>query len=441
MPRATESSCDLVIIRDLPNPKPRMPPTTHDQLTATLDWIAAPGEVRLDPPAFHPFPARMPVWLAKEIIERLTSPGDLVADPMVGSGTTAIAARQASRGFAGCDVDPMALLLARVGTTSFESRSAAAALSKLRERATRRVDAGLKVEAVRSHFDDEERGFLRYWFPARSQKELFALSEEIRGLPRGKRRDLAWTVFSSLIIAKSAGASYALDIARSRPHKVEEKPIAAPLDAWDKRVRTVLGRLPFRDSPSPAYPVSIRRSDARDVAPAGGTARLVVTSPPYINAIDYLRGHKFSLLWMGHELASLREVRGGMIGSERGMYSPDSLPCAIEGQIVDEISERRRLGLVRRYLSDMRRVLIQIHASLVPGGCVVMALGPSIVDPSRSDAGDVMGSLAEAVGFKVAGWRFRPLEVTRRSLPFPTSKRNPLAQRMEGEVFLGLRRE
>lgn len=418
-----------------------MQASTHDQLTATLDWIAAPAEVRLDPPSFHPFPARMPVWLARGIIERLSVPGDLVADPMVGSGTTGIAARQASRSFAGCDVDPMALLLARVGTTSFEPRAAEAALSELRERATRRVDGGMKVEAVRSHFDDEEQSFLRYWFPARSQKELFALSEEIRRLPGGKRRDLAWTVFSSLIIAKSSGASYALDIARSRPHKVADKPVAAPLEAWDRRARAVLGRLPFRDAGPPAHPVTIRRCDAREEAAARGTARLVVTSPPYINAIDYMRGHKFSLLWMGHELESLRAVRGGMIGSERGMYSPDSLPSAVECRIVEEIGERRRLGLVRRYLSDMRRVLIQMRSALASGGCAVMALGPSIVDPSRPDAGEVMGDLAEAVGFRMAGWRFRPLEATRRSLPFPTSERNPLGQRMEGEVFLGLRRE
>ena len=30
-----------------------------------------------------------------------------------------------------------------------------------------------------------------------------------------------------------------------------------------------------------------------------GSVDLTVTSPPYLNAIDYLRGHKMSLVWMG----------------------------------------------------------------------------------------------------------------------------------------------
>lgn len=415
-----------------------MPDAPANQLEDTLDWIAAPAEVRLDPPSYHPFPARMPVWLAKEIIERLTEAGDTVADPMVGSGTTAIAALQAGRSFVGADIDPMALLLARVGVTAYDTSRIQESMSNVAVGARRRLNGGLRVETVRSYFEDEEQGFLKYWFPPRSQKELFALASEIGALPAGKTRDLAWAIFSSLIIAKSAGASFALDIARSRPHKVEAKEVLVPLEGWVRRTKSVLARLPFADGQRPSETVSIRRSDARETAVAAGTANLVLTSPPYINAIDYMRGHKFSLLWMGHELESLREVRGGMIGSERGMYSPDSLPPAIERQIVNDINERRRLGLVRRYLSDMRRVLENVKTSLAPGGIAIIALGPSIIQPGAADAGLVMGSLAESVGLRSAGWRFRPLEPSRRSLPFPVSKRNPLGLRMEGEVFLGL---
>lgn len=417
-------------------------PLATSKLSETLDWIATPAEIRLDPPAYHPFPARMPVWLAKEIIERLTGPGDVVADPMVGSGTTAIAALKAGREFVGADIDPMALLLARVGVASYARARAERAMAEIAAGASRRLNAGLRVGTVRSHFDEEEQGFLRYWFPPRSQKELFALASEIASLPAGKTRDLAWTIFSSLIIAKSAGASFALDIARSRPHKVDEKDVLVPLEGWDRRTKSVLARLPFSDSASPSTSASIRRVDARETAVANGSARLVLTSPPYLNAIDYMRAHKFSLLWMGHELDALRDVRGGMIGSERGMYSPDSLPSAMERQIVSDIGERRRLGLVRRYLSDMRRVLINIKATLAPGGAAIVALGPSIVEPGSADAGDVMAALAESVGLRQAGWRFRLLEPSRRSLPFPVSKhsRNPLAQRMNGEVFLGLTR-
>ena len=41
---------------------------------------------------FHAFPAKFPPQLPKKFIEGLTEPGDVVIDPMVGSGTTIVEA-------------------------------------------------------------------------------------------------------------------------------------------------------------------------------------------------------------------------------------------------------------------------------------------------------------------------------------------------------------
>jgi 16S rRNA G966 N2-methylase RsmD len=48
-----------------------------------------------------------------KIVERLTEPGELVVDPFVGSGTTAIACVRLQRRFVGCDIDPQAVAIAR----------------------------------------------------------------------------------------------------------------------------------------------------------------------------------------------------------------------------------------------------------------------------------------------------------------------------------------
>jgi len=70
-------------------------------LRGVLAQLARPEESpRHDRPRFHPFPARMPIWLARGIIEELTDPGDTVLDQVVGSSTTAIAGLQAGRAVA-----------------------------------------------------------------------------------------------------------------------------------------------------------------------------------------------------------------------------------------------------------------------------------------------------------------------------------------------------
>jgi DNA modification methylase len=80
-----------------------------DFLEETLDVWEIPPEsaTRIGHPA--PFPVELPARL----IELYTYRGDLVLDPFVGSGTTAVAAVRTGRHFAGYDVDPTYIDLAR----------------------------------------------------------------------------------------------------------------------------------------------------------------------------------------------------------------------------------------------------------------------------------------------------------------------------------------
>jgi len=63
---------------------------------------------------FHSFPARFPPQLPRKFIKGLTHSGDVILDPMVGSGTTVLEAFLAGRRGVGFDIDPLALLVSRV---------------------------------------------------------------------------------------------------------------------------------------------------------------------------------------------------------------------------------------------------------------------------------------------------------------------------------------
>ena len=51
-------------------------------------------------------PTQKPLDLFEKIIEKHSRPGDVVVDPFLGSGTTAVAARNTGRAFIGGDIDP-----------------------------------------------------------------------------------------------------------------------------------------------------------------------------------------------------------------------------------------------------------------------------------------------------------------------------------------------
>jgi len=62
----------------------------------------------------HAFPAKFPPQLPRKFITGLTYPGDIVLDPMMGSGTTVLEAFLAARKGIGVDIDPMALRLCKM---------------------------------------------------------------------------------------------------------------------------------------------------------------------------------------------------------------------------------------------------------------------------------------------------------------------------------------
>jgi DNA modification methylase len=73
---------------------------------------------------FHSFPAKFPPQLPRVFIHELTNKGDIVLDPMVGSGTTIVEASLAGRKGIGFDIDPLALKIAEVKTFPIDLKKA-----------------------------------------------------------------------------------------------------------------------------------------------------------------------------------------------------------------------------------------------------------------------------------------------------------------------------
>lgn len=66
---------------------------------------------------FYRYPARFAPELAREAIQTFTKPGDVVLDPFMGGGTSAVEALILRRRFVGVDVNPIAKFLTKVKTS------------------------------------------------------------------------------------------------------------------------------------------------------------------------------------------------------------------------------------------------------------------------------------------------------------------------------------
>lgn len=420
-----------------------MPNLTARQVSDILKQVQGSRRKaqQFDHVPIHPFPARMPAALAEFLIEQLTNAGDAILDPMVGSGTTLVAARRMGRRAIGFDLDPLSVTLSRTVTATHDRQTLAEAHDRVFQASNEMLQTRSRLlQNLHMDFDEPARAFLDYWFPPRSQLELFALRAAIGAEGNERVRDFLWLVFSSLIIAKSAGASYALDLAHSRPHRDTKKRIVWPLEAWTARFQRAARGLPFASSQESLPQAIVRVGDARHLGLEDGSVDFVLTSPPYRLAIDYMRAHKFALIWMGHELDRLSAVRSNMIGAERALLSPDGLPSSVEDALNRSIPLPSYRGVIRRYVSDLQASLREIQRVLKSGAVAVVVVGPSIISRSRHDAPELMRHLASAAGLELLATVERRLNTSRRALPAPSkvSAGNALHRRMRREFLVAL---
>jgi DNA modification methylase len=401
--------------------------------------MALPKDLR----SIHPFPARMAPELVWDELPRRSTKRLRILDPMAGSGTTLVTAKLRGHEAIGFDRDPLAVLIARSWLTSakpedVESR-AAEVLNKARLRARY-----IKISDAYPHAaDDETKAFVRYWFDRTNRVQLAALSRIISRMDDPAIRNLMWCAFSRLIITKKIGVSLAMDVSHSRPHRSYKKAPVNAFDRFERAVRQVIKSSPFSNY-GPAYPAgSMNFADARTLPLKDNSVDMVVTSPPYLNAIDYIRGHKPSLIWMGYRLDTLRGIRTTNLGAETSVEAEGNDPNTerIMGMMcpVNSLSSRNA-GMLRRYVRDMRGVLSETKRVLRSGKKAVFVVGNCSVRDVFIRNSKCIEGLAGELGMAVTKIRSRPLPDNRRYLPPPESQSagTALKKRMRSEVILTL---
>lgn len=387
----------------------------------------------------HPFPARMAAGLALEVLSNLRRPATIL-DPMVGSGTALAIARANGHRCIGFDVDPLAVLISRVWTQTVNAREVRQRAGQVLKRA-RRIATDLKSrDAYPVAADLETRAFVRYWFDDYARRQLAALSMAIRGVTDEGVRETLWCAFSRQIIAKQSGASLALDLAHSRPHRAFDRAPRKPFQMFLAAVERVIAGCVHRGSRGCGPVASVELGDARRMPLADRSVDLVFTSPPYLNAIDYLRCSKFSLVWMGYSVAALREIRSTSIGAEVRAASD-----AIHDEMVSHLRLRPALsprmnGVLRRYVEDTSQALREVARVLAPRGRAVYVVGENTIRGTYIPTSQIITRLAASAGLQLASRHFRDLPSNRRYLPPPGAGRTTLDTRIRREVILTFER-
>jgi hypothetical protein len=388
----------------------------------------------------HPFPARMAPSIAFNHLRTARRRRLTVLDPMVGSGTTVIAARREGHVGIGFDTDPLAQLLAKVSVADVNAKLLSGRAVAVYERTCRDYRAISQAEAYPAGADEETKRFIRYWFDVSARRQLTALSRAIDAHGHGQK-PMLWCAFSRLIVAKDVGASLARDLSHSRPHRAYKRSPIRPLQEFLAEVRFIAKNSVFTDVAKKRPPATVRASDARRLPLDGGSVDLVITSPPYLNAIDYIRCSKFTLVWLGHQIADLRKLRASNVGTE--VSQRESERSEIVRRICDELDPQENLAprdraMLARYVDDMDTVIGEIARVLRGGGKAVTVIGDSTISGHFIRNSVALTRLFSRHGMRQARRVVRDLPPNRRYLPPPKQRNtdNRMHARMRQEVVL-----
>ena len=321
------------------------------------------------------FPAKM----AHYFIQRYTAPGDLVIDPFSGRGTVPLQARVEGRRTVSNDLNPLAYVLSRAKANPPTYAAVMTAVDALEKQYRRTAQPEPDVSpdirmlyhpTTLAQLSYIRRHLLRRPLKQWSQNQLM-IAGALAGIMHGALRRDGSSQYLSISMPNtfSMSPSYVEKFIR-------EKNLLAPEQDVFERIRDKLARLYLDAIDGPAG--ETYGEDAAELLTGDtvkpGTADLVVTSPPYLQVVNYGTAN-----WIRLWLLGVDEV-----GRERGA-----------GRLkLNRVLDHRHN--YASYKTFMLRILIGIERSLKPNGVAAIVIG-DVADPGK-DPVPLAAKIWEEVG-------------------------------------------
>lgn len=353
------------------------------------------------------YPAKFHPPVVQALLERYTTPGEVVYDPFAGSGTLLVEGALRGCPAIGVDIDPVAVLVARAKTRAYVPDRVEAAIERLLA-ALAPHDRGADVYEGLKHQDISQVELERlvaaeelfvpaiprrdHWFRRYVVVDLARIHREIRMLRTdADTRLLLWLLFASIIRNASNADPVpvsGLEVTSHMLRRDEEGRVVDPFALIRRALkRGLTGASAWaRELGDGPMPRMLQGDATRRMRGVPASVGAVITSPPYHNAVDYYRRHQLEMYWLA--LTASHEERLDLlphyIGRPRiprrhpllaGGGELTALAREWEREIAG-VSEQRARDF-RHYLLSMRAVMHRLAERTRTGAPVVFVIGQS----------------------------------------------------------------
>lgn len=364
----------------------------------------------------HRFPAKYIPQVPRWAINNFATADSIVFDPFMGSGTTLVEALCAVNHSYGTDIDPLARLIASAKTGNFDaSRLRSIATALYPDKLPLIYECFLPMDGVKN---------VTHWFSESAWNDLCRLYVAIEQLDCSEsERSFFHAIFSSTLrwvsnADNQTQKTYVSGTLKKTPPEV--------FQTFDKALQRAVAGHESLQAQRGERKTSVLNGSALGVPLPNSSVDLIVTSPPYVDSVDYMYNFMLEYFWLGPKLgvssrAEYNARRRIPIGSKNPATPVLAIPESIS-DLVDpkQIPEYRREAVLA-YFDLMQKHFLEAARVLKDGARYVLVVGNSQAETGVLPVHDCLLRLAKDAGLhleKAFAYRIR-----RHYMKFPRKGR------------------
>ncbi len=343
----------------------------------------------------HAYPAKFPAFITTKALGYAKQDGlsvNRMADVFCGCGTVAFEAKRNNIDFWGCDINPVATLIARAKSKKYSKK-------RLEE----------YLDLILNNFDSAERHLesyananerLKYWYEEDKFYDIQRLKSATEMAVPGSSeyRYFFLCAFSNILKASSRWLTKSI-----KPQVDPKKKPIDVLSAFKEQCKFMISANEESDAIGSAG-TKIVTANFLDESVDKPRVDMIVTSPPYVTSYEYADLHQLSSLWLGYA-NDYRNLRGGSIGSRFHQYNFERELKRLNrtgSQIVFRLINRdkAKARAVAKYFLDMQSVAQNCYSMLSKQGMALFVVGNTEYKGIRVDNAKHLSEALIDAGFK-----------------------------------------
>lgn len=316
--------------------------------------------------------------IVEYVLEQEKLKSGTLFDPFCGCGTSLLAAKNKGLNSVGIDISPIAVLASKVKCEDYSSedimeiRKFLSSVPELRE----------------AQYDWQFELFSpRAVFPKSNYNSLLSLRGAIEHVESDKASRLLMLVLLSII------PQVGIFIKDGGVLRIDKRKMAMPVkEAFRRKIKKVLADLETYPVPGPVPNVS--QGDARKLDLQDNSVDIIVTSPPYLNNVDYTKVYGLELSLMYLDKSITKQIRGDSI---RSFITSNVPPENVPPEVGDV---GYKVPVIGNYFSDLEKTLMEIKRVLNTNGVCYLAIGNSVVYGLQIFVDELVSEMAERLGMQ-----------------------------------------